>query len=59
MKRSELKKMAYREASFRLGIELDDFEHWTLENGLTSKDKDLLFEMITDIKWKLRDKGSD
>lgn len=59
MKKSELKKMAYREASFRLGIELDDFDSWTMEDGLTSKDKDLLFKMITDIKWKLRDKGQE
>ena len=51
--------MAYREASFRLGIELDDFDSWTMEDGLTSKDKDLLFKMITDIKWKLRDKGQE
>jgi hypothetical protein len=55
--RRSLKKMAYREASFRLQLALGEFDTWTLSECLTSEAKEQLFTMVSDIASSLRAKG--
>ncbi len=49
MDKKEINRMAYKEVAFRLRIELDNFNEWTLDENLTEKDKCKLFKKLSDI----------
>jgi hypothetical protein len=57
MTKKELIKMAYREAGFRLQELICYSDGWTLECGLTQKDRETLLGFMDEISIDLAKKG--
>jgi hypothetical protein len=57
MNKKELRKMAYREAGFRLQELIFYSDGWILEKKLTQKDRETLIGFVDEISIELAKKG--
>jgi hypothetical protein len=58
MTKKELRKMAYREAGFRLQELIYYSDGWILEKELTQKDRETLIGFVDEISIELAKKGN-
>jgi hypothetical protein len=58
MNKKELRKMAYREAGFRLQGLIYYSDGWILEKKLTQKDRETLIGFVDEISMELAKKGN-